>query len=114
MNFLLIYVTGTTIETNRIYPCMGNVLSPDDRAIAMDGRYGFITIEPILDFDLDPFVAIIKNANPNYVNIGADSGNNRLPEPEPKKTRELISALETFTNVHLKKNLKRLIAQARD
>jgi protein gp37 len=104
-------ITGTTIETNRIYPCMGNTPLPDERAIAMDGRYGFITIEPILDFDIDLFVAMIKNANPDYVNIGADSGNNHLPEPEPEKIKELISKLETFTMVHLKKNLKRLLPE---
>jgi protein gp37 len=104
-------ITGTTIETNRTYICMGITPPPNERAIAMDGRYGFITIEPILDFDIYLFVAMIKNANPDYVNIGADSGNNHLPEPEPEKIKELISELETFTEVHLKKNLKRLLPE---
>ena len=108
------YITGTTIETNRIYPCMGNTPPPEDRAIAMDGRYGFITIEPILDFDLDLFVSMLKNANPEYINIGADSGNNHLPEPEPDKIRELIKELEVFTKVNLKKNLKRLLPEVID
>jgi len=103
-------ITGTTIETNRIYPCMGKTPPPEDRAIAMDGRYGFITIEPILDFDLDDFVAILRNANPDYINIGADSGNNYLPEPPKEKIVELISELEKFTIVNKKKNLRRLVA----
>ena len=102
-------ITGATIETNRIYPCMGNAPPPDDRAIAMDGRYGFITIEPVLDFDLDPFVALLSNANPDYIYIGADSGNHHLPEPEPEKIRELIKELESFTKVIRKENLKRLL-----
>jgi len=106
------YLIGTTIETNRLYPCMGNTPPPDDRSIAID-RFcdTFITIEPILDFDLDPYIALIKNANPCYINIGADSGNNHLPEPEPDKIRELIKELEKFTVVHLKKNLKRLLPE---
>jgi len=109
-------VLGTTIETNRIYPCMGNISSPDSRAIAIEhitSQYNdcFITIEPILDFDLDRFVIMLKKANPDYINIGADSGNNRLPEPEPGKIRKLIKELETFTKVHLKKNLKRLLPE---
>jgi hypothetical protein len=54
---------------------------------------------------------MLKNANPEYINIGADSGNNRLPEPEPEKIRELISKLKTFTTVHLKSNLKRLLPE---
>ena len=106
------YIIGATIETNRVYPCMGKTPPPDDRSIAIDRFCNtFITIEPILDFDLDPFGALIKNANPYYVNIGADSGNNHLPEPEPDKIRELIKELEKFTKVNLKKNLKRLLPE---
>jgi len=109
-------ILGTTIETNKIYPCMGKTPPPNDRAMAI-GHYTihsyecFITIEPILDFDLRVFVDYLKYANPNYINIGADSGNNHLPEPEPDKIRELIKELETFTKVHLKKNLKRLLPE---
>jgi protein gp37 len=105
---------GTTIETNRYYPCMGLTPHPDWRAAAIAAPYTktrFVTIEPILDFDMRDFLAILKNANPDYINIGADSGNNRLPEPEPEKTRELIKELEKFTKVHLKKNLKRLLPE---
>jgi hypothetical protein len=42
------------------------------------------------------------------VNIGADSGNNRLPEPSPEKIAALIEALRPYTRVYLKPNLKRL------
>jgi protein gp37 len=102
---------GTTIETNRIYPCMGNTPAPADRAAAMDRLLckTFVTIEPILDFDLKDFVGIIGNASPEYVNIGADSGNNGLPEPPKEKVLELIAELEKFTRVVQKKNLGRLI-----
>ena len=41
----------------------------------------YLTIEPLLDFDLLFFVEIIKSCSPLQVNIGADSGGNNLPEP---------------------------------
>jgi len=111
---------GTTIETNRRYPCMGDTPSPDFRSYSMcnlgyakrpDGFELFVTIEPVLDFDLDIFVDLLKNCNADFINVGADSGNNHLPEPEPEKIRELIKELEKFTKVHLKKNLKRLLPE---
>jgi hypothetical protein len=111
---------GTTIESNRVYPCMGKTPSPGNIEMAMNNlKYNneyfeyklFVTIEPILDFDLEQFTEMLKYAKPDYINIGADSGNNHLPEPEPEKIRELINALETFTEVHLKKNLKRLLQE---
>jgi len=109
-------ILGTTIETNRIYPCMGNTPSPNGRAKAIElitSQFNdcFITIEPILDFDFELFVPMLKDAMPKYINVGADSGNNHLPEPEPEKIRELIKELEKFTEVRLKKNLKRLLPE---
>jgi hypothetical protein len=47
--------------------------------------------------------------SPFQVNIGADSGNNGLPEPPKGKVLELVSELETFTKVVLKKNIWRII-----
>jgi len=109
-------ILGTTIETNREYSCMGKAYKPNMRASAIEfitSQFNdcFITIEPILDFDLNEFMAMLRKANPVSINIGADSGNNHLPEPEPEKIRELIKELEKFTKVHLKKNLKRLLPE---
>jgi DNA repair photolyase len=104
---------GTTIETNRIYPCMGDTPRPVDRGGAIDAldKFNrFITIEPILDFDIGDFTAIIKNADPDYINIGADSGNNHLPEPEPEKIRELLQELGDY-KINIKSNLKRLLPE---
>jgi hypothetical protein len=64
-----------------------------------------ITIEPIMDFDLTKMLRIIHMAEPSQVNIGADSGNNHLPEPPKEKVIELISELQKFTTVYQKKNL---------
>ncbi len=69
----------------------------------------FLSIEPILDFDLDIFVQEIKKINPSFVSIGADSRNCGLPEPPPGKLKELISELEKFTEVRMKRNLNRLL-----
>ena len=69
----------------------------------------FVTIEPILDFDLDEIIALIKHCEPKQVNIGADSGNNHLPEPSKEKLFKLIEALKEFTVIDQKRNLSRLL-----
>ena len=102
----------TTIETNRIYPEMGNSPNPLKRAIAMNQFMEFptfVTIEPIMDFDLDEMVRLIKLCHPNQINIGADSGNNNLPEPSKEKIMELIDELKKFTTIDQKRNLSRLL-----
>ena len=109
--FPLKTVLGTTIESNRNYPEISSGLPMDQRAIQIkyQGKKCFretmITIEPILDFDLDKFVKMLKEINPTWINIGADSGGHNLPEPPTEKIKQLIEALP---NVKIKKNLKRL------
>jgi hypothetical protein len=71
-----------------------------------------VTVEPIMKFDIDNLLFLIKSIGPVQVNIGADSGNNYLPEPSPEKIADLIKGLRTFTKVDLKKNLKRLYKEA--
>lgn len=105
-------VICTTIETNRWYPkIMNNSPHPIDRSKEMTGLSieTYLTIEPIMDFDIVQLVELVKKCNPKQVNIGADSGNNKLPEPEPGKILALIDKLEIFTTVKQKKNLKRLL-----
>lgn len=104
----------TTIETNRWYPdIMNNSPETYDRAAAMESLSDFIdthvTIEPIMDFDLDEMVQLIVRCHPKQVNIGADSGNNNLPEPSAYKITRLILELEKVTIVKRKSNLKRLL-----
>jgi len=107
-------VLCSTIETNRTHPeIMGNTPSPAMRAGFMremvDSFYTMITIEPIIDFDLDDFVELILLANPTIVAIGADTGHNNLPEPSPDKIRDLIEHLEVGEiDVRLKPNLDRI------
>lgn len=73
-----------TIETNRHYPeIMKNSPEPFQRLCEskLIRQPLYITIEPIMDFDTDVFIDWIKALSTEQVNIGADSGNNHLPEP---------------------------------
>jgi DNA repair photolyase len=108
-------VVCTTLESDIFYPdYMGNTPHPIERSIAMQdlNRLNintFVTIEPIMQFHLDHFVRTIKQCNPQQVNIGADTGNNHLPEPSKEKILSLIAELEKFTKVKQKRNLQRLL-----
>lgn len=112
-------IIGTTIETNRIYPQMGNTPSPISRMehiIRFGGMFPkMVTIEPIIDFDLGILQGMVRDINPEWVNIGANTNSKiRLPEPPAGKIIELISELENFTEVKIKSNLKRLTCEGKD
>lgn len=105
-------VIGTTIETNKTYSQMGNTVSPIDRSIWLRNFYNYetmITIEPIMDFDLEEFIKLIKISNPKWINIGADSKQHNLPEPQKEKILLLIEELNKITEIKKKSNLYRLI-----
>lgn len=103
-------VLSTTIETNRVYDYIirGYTPFPTERYEAMQSIAKYtkfpihISIEPIMEFDLDVFVSWMKNLRPVKVAIGYDSLNNKLPEPPKWKTLKLIKELEKFTAVERK------------
>lgn len=103
----------TTIETNRRYIEMGNTVDTAMRADYMRRisyiKPTYVTIEPIMDFDLQELVNIIITCRPTQVNIGADSGNNNLHEPSKEKILALIEELKKFTTIDQKRNLNRLL-----
>jgi hypothetical protein len=102
----------TTIETNRHYPCMGDAPTTQDRSEQMEHIVDiekYVTIEPIMDFDLKEMIEIVNLCDPIQVHIGADSGNNHLPEPPKEKILELINELQKFTVIDQKRNLGRLL-----
>jgi len=108
-------ILGTTIETNRDYG-LTNAPNPFQRTVAMveinDWVHKFkrmISIEPIMDFDLDNLVDMIWRINPKFVSIGADSKNHNLPEPSKEKIEKLIKELREFTEVKVKSNLERIV-----
>lgn len=108
---------GTTIETNR-----QDVLDKYSKAPPVNERAEaffklrnhackrFVTIEPIMDFDLIDMVNLIRMADPGWVNIGADSKRQGLPEPTPEKVAGLVERLrDQHIEVRIKPNLKRLL-----
>jgi hypothetical protein len=116
LNFPVNSILCSTLETNREYDLYNDCPTPCMRASYLRNWTGekMITIEPILDFDLLPFLELIKQCEPSQVNIGAKTGGNGLLkpiEPEREKLIELISELEKFTVVHQKSNLKRLLKE---
>lgn len=105
-------ILGTTIETNRNLSHISKAPSPQERAYAM--RFiqlnKEVTIEPIMDFDLIWMVEILRDCNPKFVAIGADSKGHGLDEPREWKIKKLIEEIRPFAIVKPKKNLKRICA----
>lgn len=104
---------GTTIESNRLFIEMGHTPPPGNRAASlgeMSLEYEtMVTIEPIMDFDLEYLVHLISDCRPKWVNIGANThATVSVPEPPKGKVIELIAELEKFTEVKIKSNLKRI------
>ncbi|RLI86574.1 MAG: hypothetical protein DRP01_03990 [Archaeoglobales archaeon] len=99
-------VLGATIETNRddlyIKHNISKAPLPSERYKAMsslDFGLKFVSIEPILEFDLEVLVKWIKEIDPVIVFVGYDNHNFKLPEPPYLDTLNLISMLEEFTIV---------------
>ena len=107
-------IFGCTIETNRKIAC-SLAPSPENRVAPMIWArqiYGrtFITIEPIMDFDVDEFGQLLVDIRPTFVNIGADSKGHNLPEPTAINIFALMAKLRANRiEVRLKTNLQRLI-----
>lgn len=108
-------ILGTTIESNRTFKGMCKAPTPIKRAkeIVRAQFFGYktmITIEPIMQFDLEDMVAIIELCSPQFVNLGANTNSKvKLQEPRSKKIMALINRLKEFTEVKIKPNLKRLM-----
>jgi len=104
-------ILGTTIESNRNFDGISHAPKLWERMMAMEElRYPkMVSIEPILDFDVDVFVQWIRRIKPEFVSIGADSKGHNLPEPSPEKVAALIQELSKITEVKSKVNLKRLM-----
>jgi hypothetical protein len=106
-----------TIESNRKYPAISLAHPPGVRFSYLTAwkKPWMMTIEPVLDFDTEDFMACLFSTGnmPVQVNIGADSGHNHLPEPTRDKIEQLIELLVPHTRVHLKPNLRRLLPEHR-
>lgn len=112
-------IFGTTIETNREIPRSISVAPrPFDRMIAMaaDNMKSvdkFVTIEPVMDFDVDILASWIDRIRPRFLNLGADSKNHGLPEPTVEKIMKLVQKLSEYgIELREKHNLSRLKARS--
>jgi len=105
----------TTVETNREHR-FSEAPSTIDRLETMlklrkDGHsYPLhITIEPVMDFDVEEFARWIEAIRPEQVNIGANTNNDvQLPEPSRDKLMEFADTIAPYTDIHWKKNINRL------
>jgi protein gp37 len=88
-------IVGATIESNINYN-VSQAPKQTDRLEAMrditDRK--MLSIEPIMDFDLEPFVNEIIKVGPEFVAVGYDNYKNGLIEPSFSKTLHLIAMLE--------------------
>jgi len=111
-------ILGTTLETNRDLSNFTKAPNPKERFQIffelncqrdMEGNkiyHLMVSVEPVMDFDLDELLFWIQEIEPEFVSIGADSGKNNLPEPTVEKIQEFIECLK-FTEIKVKKNLRR-------
>ena len=90
----------TTLETNRDdgYDRVSKAPPPSERFrqfVALDYPRKVVTIEPMLDFDVDIFAEWIISIRPEYIWLGFNSHDAqvKLPEPTPDKVREFTGIL---------------------
>jgi hypothetical protein len=90
----------TTLETNRDdgYDIISKAPTPSVRFkqfLELEYPRKVVTIEPVLDFDVEEFAERILSIKPEYVWLGLNSRNARLnlPEPSPEKLREFTAIL---------------------
>lgn len=105
-------ILGATVETNRPTPGISTAPAPLSRLQAMASLTGrkLITIEPVMEFDLEELAASIGAVNPEIVAIGADSKGTGLKEPGRSELVGLIRTLYAKgIKVKQKGNLGRLL-----
>ena len=106
---------GTTIESDKHYFGNWHSQAPSTfiRYMAMTliptNHRRFLSIEPIVDFNLEDMVGWIRRIKPQIIEIGADNHNKKLPEPSWEKVEKLISSCRSLCpDVKLKDGLDRL------
>lgn len=108
---------GTTIETNRNLDTISKAPSPILRMVGMRHSklynkiiHKFVTIEPIMQFDLDVMLMWLTYIQPDFINIGADSKKCRLPEPTKQEVKDLIKGIQDAgLTIRIKNNLNRFL-----
>jgi DNA repair photolyase len=87
---------GVTLETNRSTAEWSFAPKPVTRVknLRILPQRTFVSIEPIMDFDLLPFYRQIQSLEPEMIAVGYDNYHHHLPEPSLDKTMKLIDKLE--------------------
>jgi DNA repair photolyase len=98
---------GTTIETNRddLYEGISRAPLPSQRYRAMltlQHPRKIVTIEPVLDFDVEIMERWVREIRSEICYVGYDSKKNYLPEPELQKVKVLMKKLKETTSVRAK------------
>lgn len=104
-------IYGTTIETNRDMSAISKAPPAVERMRAMSKilTRKFVTIEPVLDFDVDILASWIDRIRPEFLNLGADSKRHGLPEPTVEKVMQFTEKLKEYgIELREKHNLSRL------
>lgn len=98
-------ILGTTIESNVLawvskdglesYDHISKAPLPEKRYEAMVklNCKKAVTCEPLLDFDLDIMLRWMKDIAPEFIYIGYNNHNHKLPEPSLEKTLKLITKM---------------------
>jgi len=97
-------ILGATIETNHDYN-VSKAPKPKERYEALrslEYPRKTVSIEPIMDFDIEVFASWMKEIKPEFVHLGYDNYGYKLTEPELEKTLALISILKKFTDIRTK------------
>ena len=87
-------ILGVTLETNKEELCakLSTTPTPSQRYsdfMKVNHSVKMVTIEPVLDFDMEVMTGWIENINPCMIWLGYDSGKNKLPEPCLDKVKTL-------------------------
>lgn len=104
-------IFGATIETDKTIK-ISKAPTPLARFNALEwlAKYFpnriFISIEPIMDFNMDTMVRHILKIRPWAVAVGYDNYHNNLPEPPLEKTRALIDRLRSYGITVYEKTLR--------
>jgi DNA repair photolyase len=106
------YTLGVTLESDRDH--IEGPPTIDDRynGITKVKSKGFpvaVTMEPIMQFDVNRYAEMMDDLQQDWIAIGADSQSHDLPEPVSEQVAELIEVLNTRGHtLKIKDNLQRI------
>jgi hypothetical protein len=105
-------ILGVTLETTNDEIVQTDKVSiaplPSERyqsIKALEWDRKIVSIEPILDFDLNTFIKWVEDINPFIVYVGYDNYSHKLREPTLKQTNKLLSMLPE-TSLVIRKTIR--------